>query len=407
MLTPQEVSTHSFSKASFGGYNMAMVDEFLDELTDDYTALYKENAALKAKLKVLVEKVEEYRSTEDAMRKTLLTAQKMAPASTRAPTAATARRRSRNTRTLPFLMAIPSFSEFVTAYAGPGRGMTALCGMTITRAAFFCRIVKFPVAKRRRRDVFIDGAEEATIGQYANYGPNNEVYLAQGQAISFKLTGNTNEIASIQIGAKAPNGAATMVVEGKVSTTTRLEQQLNTATEMYYNITEQAKDGQLVTISNTGNGILSLTNLKITYKTSGQTVTLSDLTAEEQANAVAMVQALFAAPVETVQPERFDASWGGSVRAGRKATLTVKASGDVDAITVDGVTVSSYTTRTERTGWGWWSPKVTYRVFTYTATAPAQTTDYAVCAVNAEGTASEPITATLTVRPATWWNWWF
>ena len=54
MLTPQEVSTHSFAKASFGGYNMAMVDEFLDELTDDYTALYKENAALKAKLKVLV-----------------------------------------------------------------------------------------------------------------------------------------------------------------------------------------------------------------------------------------------------------------------------------------------------------------------------------------------------------------
>ena len=91
--------------------------------------------------------------------------------------------------------------------------------------------------------MFIDGAEEATIGQYANYGPNNEVYLAQGQAISFKLTGNTNEIASIQIGAKAPNGAATMVVEGKVSTTTRLEQQFNTATEMYYNITEQAKDG--------------------------------------------------------------------------------------------------------------------------------------------------------------------
>ena len=109
MLTPQEVSTHAFAKAVMGGYNMAMVDEFLDELTDDYTALYKENAALKAKMKVLVEKVEDYRATEDSMRATLLTAQKMAPASTRAPTAATARRRSRNTRTLPFLMAIPSF----------------------------------------------------------------------------------------------------------------------------------------------------------------------------------------------------------------------------------------------------------------------------------------------------------
>ena len=78
MLTPQEVSTHAFTKAMMGGYNMAMVDEFLDELTDDYTALYKENAALKAKMKVLVEKVEEYRATEDSMRATLLTAQRMA-----------------------------------------------------------------------------------------------------------------------------------------------------------------------------------------------------------------------------------------------------------------------------------------------------------------------------------------
>lgn len=78
MLTPQEVSEHAFAKAGFGGYNMAMVDEFLDQLTEDYTTLYKENAVLKSKMKVLVDKVEEYRSTEDAMRKTLLTAQKMA-----------------------------------------------------------------------------------------------------------------------------------------------------------------------------------------------------------------------------------------------------------------------------------------------------------------------------------------
>lgn len=138
-----------------------------------------------------------------------------------------------------------------------------------------------------------------------------------------------------------------------------------------------------------------------------QKVTLSELTAGEQANAVAMVQALFAAPVETFSPETFQADWGRAVRTGKRATLTVKTSADVESITVDGVTVTSYTTRTERTGWGWWSPKVTYHVFTYTTTAPAQTTDYAVCAVNAEGTASEPITATLTVRPTTWWNWWF
>ena len=80
MLTPQEVSTKAFPKSSFGssGYQMASVDEFLDTLTEDYTSLYKENAALKSKLKVLAEKIEEYRATEDAMRSTLLTAQRMA-----------------------------------------------------------------------------------------------------------------------------------------------------------------------------------------------------------------------------------------------------------------------------------------------------------------------------------------
>ena len=78
MLTPQEVSERAFQKASFGGYNMAQVDEFLDILTGDYSALYNENAVLKNKMKVLVDKVEEYRSTEEAMRKALLAAQRMA-----------------------------------------------------------------------------------------------------------------------------------------------------------------------------------------------------------------------------------------------------------------------------------------------------------------------------------------
>lgn len=267
-------------------------------------------------------------------------------------------------------------------------------------------LVKTAEESGEKKLVFIDGAASATIAEYANYGPNNEVYLANGQAISFKVPENS-EIASIQIGAKAPKGTATMTVKGE-NVTTKLEKPLETATEMYYDITAQAKGGQLVTISNTSGSILSLTNLKITYKDKAhEEVKLESLTAEEQTNAVAMVQALFAAPVETFSPETFQADWGRAVRAGKRATLTVKTSADVESITVDGVTVTSYTTRTQRTGWGWWSPKVTYHVFTYTTTAPAQTTDYAVCAVNAEGTASEPITATLTVRPATWWNWWF
>ena len=52
MFTPQEVSEKTFPKASGfnNGYGMAAVDEFLDALTEDYTALYKDNAALKAKM---------------------------------------------------------------------------------------------------------------------------------------------------------------------------------------------------------------------------------------------------------------------------------------------------------------------------------------------------------------------
>jgi cell division initiation protein len=80
MMTPQEVASHAFAKATLGGYNLAQVDEFLDALTEDYSALYNENAILKNKLKVISETVEEYRATDNAMRKTLLAAQQMADA---------------------------------------------------------------------------------------------------------------------------------------------------------------------------------------------------------------------------------------------------------------------------------------------------------------------------------------
>lgn len=255
-------------------------------------------------------------------------------------------------------------------------------------------------AETNKGVVFIDGKKDATIAEYANYGPNNEVYLMKGQAITFKIPAN-DKIASIQIGAKAPKGTANL----NVNETDIVLGGLSTATEMYYQI---ANAGEQFTITNTGDGILSLTNLKITFNDKNhKEVTLEEMTAKEQANAVAMVQALFTAPVATFSPETFEADWGRAVRAGKRATLTVKTSADVESITVDGQSITGYTTRTQRTGWGWWSPKVTYHVFTYTIAAPAQTTDYAVCAVNAEGTASEAVTATLTVKPTTWWNWWF
>ena len=78
MMTPQEVSGKTFPKAVMGGYGMAAVDEFLDKLTEDYTDLFKENAALKGRIKQLNEKIDEYRQIEESLRATLLAAQRMA-----------------------------------------------------------------------------------------------------------------------------------------------------------------------------------------------------------------------------------------------------------------------------------------------------------------------------------------
>ena len=75
MLTPQEIQDKKFEKAMFGGYDMGQIDHFLDEVLGDYTSLYKENATLKAKMRVLVDKIEEYRAVDEEMRKTLYTAQ--------------------------------------------------------------------------------------------------------------------------------------------------------------------------------------------------------------------------------------------------------------------------------------------------------------------------------------------
>lgn len=273
---------------------------------------------------------------------------------------------------------------------------------------------KLAEQKDQRTALFIeDNSNSASIEDYKNYGPNHEVYLLNKQAIAFQL-GNIDKVAKVQIGAKAPMGSATLTVNGMEV------KPLETATEMYYDITAAAKSGTvIITNGSTENSsILSLTQLKITYKENPSTSSgaeLSILTAKQQQEVVQMVRAMYApAPEpdpEPFAPERFEASWNRStVKVGQKATLTVKTSEDVEAITVDGVTIDTYRTRTQRTGWGWNAKRVTYREFTYTITAKeAGTLNCSIAAFNAENTASEPITAALTVQAAaqrpSWGGW--
>ncbi len=246
--------------------------------------------------------------------------------------------------------------------------------------------------------LFVDGDKKASVETYKNIGPNNEVYLANGQSISFKLK-STGNIASVQIGAKAPANidAAQMVVNTGVPTS------IETATEMYYEITDVAKSG-LVTITNTGKGILSLTNIKITYTKQGSTE-LAELSDDDAAEAVAAVRALFAEPVQpdepekTFDPSRFDCEWSKNVRKGGRAILTVKASTDVEYILIDGVKYDKYVTRTERIGWGRNAQRVTYREFIYMTTADeVGTFDFEIAAVNNVGVQSAAKIAVLTVK---------
>ncbi len=75
MFTPQQIEQVSFSRATFGGYDMQSVVEFLGPLPEDYITLYKENALLKSKMRILVAKLEEYRKNEASMKEAIANAQ--------------------------------------------------------------------------------------------------------------------------------------------------------------------------------------------------------------------------------------------------------------------------------------------------------------------------------------------
>ena len=78
MITAQDIREKTFTTVRRDGYDMDVVDAFLDELANDTEAAQKENTVLKSKMKVLVDKIEEYRNNEEAAQRALLSAQKLA-----------------------------------------------------------------------------------------------------------------------------------------------------------------------------------------------------------------------------------------------------------------------------------------------------------------------------------------
>lgn len=78
MITPLDIENKKFSKQMVNGYNVDEVDEFLDEITEDYEKLYKENKELKENAEELHNDVGQYRNIESTLQNTLVIAQKTA-----------------------------------------------------------------------------------------------------------------------------------------------------------------------------------------------------------------------------------------------------------------------------------------------------------------------------------------
>ena len=185
--------------------------------------------------------------------------------------------------------------------------------------------------------VFVDGNATADANAYQSDGPNNEVYLASGQAIVFALqTVGKTKPAGVYVSMKSPTGEVKVrygSAAEAVSESTGLkyeERNMVTTSDMYYEIPEnvlsweQQTNGtwktkvavQIANISGTAGQILALTNLKVTYAsapTSGEV----RFTTTQQQSQVAYTQ------IRDLMAELYADSYDTEIRSAAFATRTI------------------------------------------------------------------------------------
>lgn len=235
---------------------------------------------------------------------------------------------------------------------------------------------------------YVEGKSNGTDYTVTNYedrgGPQNEIYLAKGQAIAFKVTG------SVQVSLRSVNGTE---ISADINGTT--SQRLQHTTEMYYAVTAQ---GGLVTIKNTSDSLLAICNFKFAAGSSS-----ASLTEEDYPVVYSMLRMTPAsvpdpnpeqpgieepAPTPVFTPETFKTRVN-SIRSRSKkiVTLTITASTDVDHVVVNGKTYYPMNKLLVK-----WGLSKTY-VFTIMDTAGAsETRSFEIVAYNADGLASSTYT---------------
>lgn len=236
---------------------------------------------------------------------------------------------------------------------------------------------------------FIDGYTlDETIADYADYnefGPNNEIYLKPDKAISFKF--DMSNVKSVQLGCKtiSRDGEAQVCVNSESNVI-----KTKTATDMFYDITNYIDKDGLITITNNGSDVISLTTLKVTYISDSSTK--GDPSVDEgtvrQAKALVRSIMLAAVPVEVIPFEPVvSVDVQETATVGDEVTVKVTTSDDVAYITVNGDVVDAHDGN---------------YVWTYTMAAENEG-DMAVevVAYNAEGEAAENVmTANVAVEAA-------
>lgn len=110
------------------------------------------------------------------------------------------------------------------------------------------------------------------VADYESYGPNNEVYLAKGQSLAFDFVAAPLDgyVPVVQIAMKTVGGQTAMAelwhATGTEERFNTISKKIETATDMYYDIS--VLNGGTIVITNNGekDSILSITNIKTSYK---------------------------------------------------------------------------------------------------------------------------------------------
>lgn len=255
--------------------------------------------------------------------------------------------------------------------------------------------------------VFIDGFGAVTgtdgLSKFTNFGPNNEVWLMPNQSVVFGLE-SKGVIESLQLGAKAVNGDASVRVNGN-------SVELKTATDMFYEILDYTNrtirfadnvyetEIEPIVITNDSDAIVSLTTLKVLFHPEEETAPAKAparlyTTRAMVAEAEKLVESGYIEDVlvepDPFEPEKLNVILNKkSVKIGDRIKVTVTTSSEVERLTLNGTEMTAGKTN-KKTGVTTWSGEVTVK--------SADDLTVSVVAYGGEGTAAEGKETVLTVE---------